>query len=160
VLRCRLAAGEDATIRVTSLAVIPKDAEKTRRGYQRLTAVNPDDGKPFDVFVSDQFIDRVARQGWARVQDLAFNVPEILNAPAAIFRGVRDRHDHWLCYSGIPRVAYTNDRGVTRPPWTSEVLVVFLNDERVLYAFRWENADAVDSRLPENHETRFGIRAL
>ncbi len=45
-------------------------------------------------------------------------------------------------------------------PWNGKVFLVHLNDEMVVYNWRWEYADITDFELPENYEDRFRERVL
>ena len=92
-------------------------------------------------------------------------VPMILQQPTAIFEGLRQDEDEdsrgmgWRCYCGIPEHAY-HSNGTQRNPYPGQVYLVFVNDERVAYNWRWEKADPDDPKVPENHEARFKTRLL
>jgi hypothetical protein len=93
-------------------------------------------------------------------KDAAYSVREVLIAPKAVFRGVREEGEsEWLCYVGIPKHSYTRD-GQTRPPRNGYVFLVFVNQERVAYNWRWEQCDGREATLPQNHEERFVTRVL
>ena len=90
----------------------------------------------------------------------------ILRTPTAIFEGLRtddDEDQHgtagWRCYCGVPEFAYHTD-GTSRSPYPHQVYLVFVNEDGVAYNWRWENADPDDTRLPENHNSRFKKRLL
>ena len=83
--------------------------------------------------------------------------------PTAIFEGLREAEDEdrrgvgWLCYCGVPSKAYHAD-GTPRAAYPLQVYLVFVNDERVAYNWRWEKADKDDPQLPRNYQTRFRKR--
>jgi len=92
-------------------------------------------------------------------------VPMILQRPTAIFEGIRRDEDEdrqgfgWRCYCGIPDQGFLQD-GTPVRPFPGQLYVVFVNDERVAYNWRWEKADSDNPRLPRDHETRFRKRLL
>ena len=73
---------------------------------------------------------------------------------------IEDRRGYgWRCYCGIPEHSYRSDGSEARP-YADQVYLVFVNDERVAYNWRWERADPDDSTLPVDHQTRFRQRLL
>jgi hypothetical protein len=122
--------------------------------------VDPEDGKLWHLLVSDQTMDLAAKRGMMHAKLLAHCVPEVVLAPFAIFRGVREEGErNFLCYCGRPKHAYARD-GETTPPYQGEVFLVFVSDERVIYNWRWEPSGSADGKLPEGHEARFDERVL
>lgn len=81
------------------------------------------------------------------------------------FEGIRSDEDEdrwgygWRCYCGIPEQSFRTDGSAARP-YTGQVYLVFVNDEKVAYNWRWETADLENPRLPVDHETRFKQRLL
>ena len=65
----------------------------------------------------------------------------------------------WRCYCGIPEHAYLRD-GTAIRPYVGQVYLVFVNDERVAYNWRWEKADPENPRFPINHPARFRSQVL
>jgi hypothetical protein len=98
-------------------------------------------------------------------KECAFTVPRILQGPTAIFEGLRRDEDEdrwgygWRCYCGVPEQSFRRD-GTPAPPYPGQVYLVFVNDEKVAYNWRWEKADPDNPRLPIDHETRFKQRLL
>lgn len=138
---------------------------KRRRGYCSIDAIDPSDGKKWQVLLPDTKMDYVASQGHGAALELADTVRWTLLHPCALFRGVRDlerdiSEDAWLCYVGIPHHAYDRKTGARRPPWAGEVFLVFVTDERVVYNWYWYESDSRDSRLPADYEGRFLERIL
>jgi hypothetical protein len=92
-------------------------------------------------------------------------VPAILQRPTAIFEGLRRDEDEdrwgygWRCYCGRPDRAYRAD-GSAIQPYADQVYLVFVNDERVAYNWRWEKSDPENRSLPVDDETRFKQRLL
>lgn len=117
------------------------DADKPRREYLTVAAVNPIDGKPYDVLISHSRIRAIGMRTEGQVLECAYVVPHVLQHPAAIFEGLmRDEDDDqrgcgWRCYSAIPPHTYNPD-GTLRTPWPGKVFLVFINDERVAYNWR------------------------
>ena len=93
-----------------------------------------------------------------------------LKYPNSIFEGLRPPDDEysnkspgWLCYCSRPVNDYTRTGEEISPPsW--KVFLVFVNEDRIIFNWRWENADveAFHGRdyLPENYSTRFKKRLL
>jgi len=134
--------------RITLLAVEPKDATLT-----------------CEVLISYARMQVVGRRSLGHAKECGIIVPAVLQTPTSIFEGLRRDEDEdrwgygWRCYCGLPEQAFLAD--VTKiPPYRGQVYVVFLNDERVAYNWRWEKADPDDIRLPVDHETRFKQRLL
>lgn len=141
------------------------DKEGTRRDYLTLEAVDPITGKMGSVSVSFERMQAVGRRSMGHAKECGFLVPEILQAPTAVFEGLRLDEDEdtrgvgWRCYCGIPTKAYHSD-GSERRAYPGQVYLVFVNDEGVAYNWRWEKADSDNPRLPQNHAQRFRKQLL
>jgi len=96
-------------------------------------------------------------------KECAYIVPHILRHPTAVFEGLRRDEDEdrlgygWRCYCGRPVQSYRAD-GTEQNPYPGQVYLVFVNDERIAYNWRWETADAEDFNLPMEYATRFARR--
>ncbi len=136
--------------------------EKSRRGYRTLRAVDPRDGKPWEVLLSDRRMAEISKRGMGATQELAFNVPEVILRPTAIFRGVRSEGEsEWMCYSGIPSRAFDHRTGQEVTPWRGEVFLVFADwPDRCLYNWDWVRGSPENSMLPIDHQSRFIERLL
>lgn len=141
------------------------DQAKKRRGYEPVKAVNPADGAEWEVWISHQRMDAVAKRGMGHVKELAFIVPTVLATPVAVFEGLtrdEDEDPHgvgWLCYVAVPDRSFRAD-GTQAPPWADEVFVVFVNDDRVAYNWRWEKCDPAAPNLPVRFQERFKRKLL
>ncbi len=137
--------------------------EGSRRSGLVIEAADPFGSGTWEVLISYDRLHTVARRGMGHAKECAYIVPEILQNPTAIFEGLREEKDEdqrgvgWLCYCGIPEKAYHAD-GTSRSPYPLQVYLVFVNDDRVAYNWRWEKADADDPQLPCNYQTRFRRR--
>lgn len=137
--------------------------EGTRRQYLVLPAVNPEDGSVGEVQISYDRMQAVARRSMGHAKECGIIVPSVLQMPTAVFEGLRQDEDDdprgvgWRCYCGIPEYAYRAD-GSKRSPYPGQVFLVFVNDERVAYNWRWERADEDHPDLPQNHADRFRRR--
>lgn len=129
-----------------------------RRGFRPVLALDPSAGGVRQFLISEEKIQVIALRGMGQAKDLAYSLREVLADPTAVFRGVREEGERdWLCYVGIPRHSYTSD-GKTCPPRTGKVFLAFVNDERVVYHWRWEPCSQDDHTLPENYSSRFEER--
>jgi hypothetical protein len=139
--------------------------DRPRRKYLTLQALNPLDGTLDEVLVSFDRMQAVGRRSMGHAKECGIIVPAILQHPAAVFEGLRQDEDEdargvgWRCYCGVPSQAYRSD-GSPRPPYPQQIYLVFVNEDRVAYNWRWEKADADDARLPRGHATRFRRRLL
>jgi hypothetical protein len=141
-------------------------SEESRRAYLTLAAIEPKDGTlTCEVLVSYDRMQAVARRSMGQAKECGLIVPAILQRPTAIFEGLRRDEDEdrdgygWRCYCGIPEHSYRPDGSEARP-YPGQVYLVFVNDERVAYNWRWEKADPDNPRLPLGHADRFTQQLL
>lgn len=98
----------------------------------------------------------LARLGLSHLLDARDIVPGVLEQPAVIFEGLRWEGDEdrdrpgWRCYCGTPSFRH-DDRGTKVGPYPDQVFVVFVNDERVAYNWRWERAQE-DPAIPKGDD--------
>ena len=133
---------------------------KQRRGYSPLDAIDPRDGKIWQVLLSDDKMDYTASRGGGAALELADTVRWALLNPSSIYRGVRDLErdiveDDWLCYVATPKHAYDYRTNEKVTPWNGEVFLIYVTDERILYNWYWDEADEDDIHLPNDYENRF-----
>ena len=134
----------------------------SRRDYLTLQAIEPD-GSPCSVQISFERMQTVGKRSMGHAKECGIIVPGILQEPTAIFEGLRSDEDEdprgvgWRCYCGVPEQAFYPD-GTARSTYPGQVYLVFVNDERVAYNWRWEKADPDDPNLPVRHAERFRRR--
>ena len=81
-------------------------------------------------------------------------MPAMLQHPTAVFEGLRRDEDEdpggtgWRCYIGHPAVSFRKD-GSEADPHPNQVYLVFVNDEGVVYNWRWEMADLDHPDFPK-----------
>jgi len=144
----------------------PHPVDLSRRGYESLPAISPHNGRPWDLLISHDTLDWIAKTGLGRSRELAFVVKPELLKPKAIFQGVRDleheiSEDEWLCYVCQPNFCYDYKSGEKRTSaWENEVMLVYINDERVFYNWYWVESDDRVSFRPNGYETRFSKQVL
>ena len=135
--------------------------EKMPRDCHPIDAVNPHDGKRWQVFLRDSMMDRAIIRGPGVARELGYTVPESFLTPKAVFRGVRaEGEPNWLCYVARPSQAYDYRDGTCRKAWHGEVFLIYVDDFRIIRDAFWVKADQNDPDLPENHDTRFNDRLL
>ena len=140
------------------------DRGESRRRYITIAAAEPD-GTTCEVLISFDRMQSVGRRSLGHAKECALIVPMILQHPAAIFAGLRRDEDEdrrgygWRCYCGLTEHSYRPDGSEARP-YPNQVYLVFVNDQRVAYNWRWEQAHPDDPTLPVDHETRFRQRLL
>ena len=137
-----------------------------RRDYLTIRAVDPDTGKDSEVMLSYDRLHRVCSRSIGQTKEAKFLVPEILQKPKAIFKGLRKEEDQrytktegWLCYCGVPSCAYARN-GNRIEPRPNEVFLVFVDVEKIAYLWYWSECDESDPNIPTDSETRFRGRKL
>ena len=139
-----------------------------RRGYEIINAVDPNDGRQWEMHLPPSFLEWVTKGHGCtgRTRELANVVLPGLKAPRAIYQGTRatdgvdDDHrvtddDGGFCYVITPNHAYNYRTGSRVKAHEGEVLLVFADCERVIYDFFWSDADPDDAAKPIHHKTRF-----
>ncbi len=137
----------------------------SRRDNILLDALEPESGRFYKVQISYRRMHAVARRGIVQASECAYILPGILLDPTSVFEGIRldedeDRYESgagWRCYCGLPASSYRID-GSKGPPFPDEVYLVFINNERIAYNWRWEKCDPDNPQLPIDHATRFNRR--
>ena len=62
-----------------------------------IEAINPQDGKFWELYVRHSKIEWTAKRGVGAAKELAYTVPWTVKHPTAIFRGVREEGErNWL----------------------------------------------------------------
>ena len=143
--------------------------ERERTDRQYYPAINPEDGKPFQLAITHRRARFVALRGEGAVREMARLIPQAVLSFKHIWEGIRweededqDREsdsDGWLCYCAQPTTAYAKD-GREIAAWRDEFLLVFVNREKVIYHWRWDECDPADSSRPVGWSTRFHKMAL
>jgi hypothetical protein len=131
-----------------------------RTGYHKIQAIDPHDGKFWDVRVSLERVRHITSRSRGQAMELAHIVPEVLLQPTAIFQGVRDEGEKdWLAYCGLPSHSFDRhgDRRLLRE---DSFYFIFINADRVVYNFRWDMGRSGNSRFPANWEDRFLKKVL
>jgi hypothetical protein len=132
-----------------------------------IEAVNPNDRTTPLIFTYSQkrllYISRLGYRGY--ILESAHLVPFTLKYPSCIFRGLREDDDKysgdspgWLCYCSLPTQDFSKNGEPTNSK-PNKVYVVFVNEDKIIFNWRWENADleAYSNKIyvPENYKTRF-----
>jgi len=138
---------------------------RSRREGIQLEAYDPETQGKTVVHVSHSRMQAVATRSLGHAKECGFLMPQILLSPTAVFEGLKEDEDEdqrgagWRCYCGVPDKAYYSD-GASRSPYPGQVFLVFINDEKIAYNWRWEKADPENLELPKNHIQRFRKKLL
>lgn len=144
-------------------------AQTERRKFAPFTAIDPESGTRIEVHVTEDRAKWIASKGKGAVMEMAHTVKEVLAAPKAIYDGIRwdedqDRGnktaDGWVCYCGHPRFYYEPNNTQPQSSGNKEVFLVFVNKDRIVYQWRWEDADEDGTGLPRGHHARFCKKVL
>jgi hypothetical protein len=128
-----------------------------------IKAFDPVTGGEIEVYISQERLLAIGKRSQGQTLEAAYLVPLTLQCQGLVFEGLRREADEdrrgagWRCYCSLPDRSYAPD-GVRRSPRRGHVYLVFVNDDRVAYNWRWEPADPSDSSLPLAHENRFRRR--
>lgn len=126
----------------------------TTRGMQ-YSAIDPKTGRlDWQALVPKRVIDRACKRGIGAAKEIDHSVAGVLRKPTAVFHGLcRDRDDDngqtdgWYCFVGVPTQRFDPATGDSIPR-RDRVLLVFMNREKEIYSFRWEESDPNDPDLP------------
>lgn len=137
-----------------------------RRG-KFFPAVGPTGASDLQVLVPNHRLRFVVKQGIGAIYETAKIVPLVLARPTMIYEGIRydedderfSGNDGWLCYSAAPGRSFHYGTGnpIQR---RGEVLLVFVNSDRVAYNWRWEDEDPEKPGTPLEVEGRFARELL
>jgi hypothetical protein len=139
------------------------DESPSRRDLLAINAYDPESKGEIEVYISHERLLAVGRRSKGQILEAAELVPQVLQCRGPVFEGFRKEEDEdkrgvgWRCYCGIPDRSYSQD-GERCPPRRKQVYLVFVNEDRVVYNWRWELADPDDPLLPQGVENRFARR--
>ena len=132
-----------------------------------IPAVNPEPGQPdLRLIYFQPRVAHVKKLGaLGAIKEAAELVPYTLKYPCAMFEGLRPPDDDhsgnspgWLCYCSRPALKFKRS-GEECNSDTDQVFLVFVNEDLIIFNWRWEYADveSLGSKqyLPVNYKTRF-----
>lgn len=137
----------------------------SRRDGILIEALDPVTGGVCEVFISHRRLLTVGRRSIGHAKECGHLVPFVLQHPASVFEGLRRDEEEdprgvgWRCYCAVPTCSYRRD-GAEANPYPGQVYLVFINDERVAYNWRWDDADQDEPTFPIEYLTRFKRRLL
>lgn len=149
---------ERSELRTANL-VTAKELRSTREG--KFWAVDPrgDGNDKWEIRVKESLVKRCQIRSRADLLTLAYIVPKACSDPTRIYQGVREEGEQeWLCYCSLPLTRYTGISGTETKSEENEVFLVYVNADRCVYAFNWEQTEAQNSGIPKNEASRFQIR--
>ncbi len=143
-----------------------------RLGYRTIHALDPRDGKMWDVYISEAKIEKVRKDGVGHLMEMAHTLPFGLTQPTHVFQGVRRQIgdgtgeaedldlevNDWLCYISRPSERYDlrtgNVRSATLDRSRPRVFAVYVTARRVVYWWNWVESDA-HMELPLDYDERY-----
>lgn len=137
-------------------AMVPRDCNP-------VDAVDPYTGKPWKLYVRNRKVEQTALKGMGAARELAFTVLNAVQKPTAVFKGVRDSDDgdeDWLIYVSNPAFAYDHQTGNQVRAWKGEVFLVFVDEDRIIRRWFWDEADHMNPKLPVNHDKERFVEKL
>lgn len=136
-----------------------------RRGYfGPIAGLAADGAGTWDFYIARDRLVRIQRTQPESKYRAVAQIPEVLQAPTAIFQGLqRDEHEDGYAYVGRPKEREIKrdsaDGGWIKIPTDPRIiLVVFVtgNDRRRdIFDWEWRKTDAADPDLPENADLDF-----
>lgn len=141
-------------------AIMCHEGETTRRESLLLEAVDPATGQNYTVQISYVRLKALARRGQGFTLEAAYTLPEVLLRPTGVFEGLCWDNDEdargfgWRCYCGIPSRRYRADGEEILVP-EDRIFLVFVNTDKIVYNWRWEQTDADRRDRPINYKDRF-----
>jgi hypothetical protein len=139
------------------------DEASSRRERLTIKAFDPVTGGEIEVYISYERLMAIGKRSKGQVMEVAEVVPQALQYPAAVFDGLTTDTDEdqrgvgWRCYCVRPDRSYAPD-GTKSGPRRGQVYLVFVNEDRVAYNWRWEAADRDNPELPQDYLKRFKRR--
>lgn len=141
--------------------------EKTSLRGRKWPAIDPRDGKRFEVLIPHHRIQWAHRCGIGAIYEMAEIVPSVLLEPQRIFEGLRidddeDRvseSDGWLGYSASRPHGFHYETG-EQIKKHERVLLVFVNKDLTAYNWRWEAEDPDEPGAPTGWRKRFKRKVL
>ncbi len=124
-----------------------------------IRAYNPESKKEdFLVRFSSRPIQRAKRMGRGAELECAYLVPDVLQHPRHVWRGLRWDDDPilsggvegWLCYCKIPPYSYGKD-GKRNPPRPNRVFIVVVDTDLIVYNWWWVPCDPDDPECPDGY---------
>ncbi len=139
----------------SKLIITPKLGERKR--IYAIPGLSPDGKSAWDFHVDSKKVDFVKRTSTGAVYEFAKNVPFVMNdLNAIVFQGIRtDGHQEGLCYMGWPHRRFGAE-GNELPVKDEECFLVFINEERIIYHWRWETipAKSLETLVPDRFAGR------
>lgn len=131
-----------------------------------IEALDPQTRKMRVVRVSARAIEAAVRRSRGARLECAELVPNVLQYPAHVWRGLRWDDDEmfssgpgWLSYCKIPAYSYRED-GAKQPPRPNRVFMVCVNMDGVVYNWWWVPCDPRNPEYPEQYDERFREQLL
>lgn len=130
-----------------------------------ILALEPTSRTTYTVRVNQRAILAAKRRNRGAVLECIYLVPNVLQSPGHVWRGLRWDDDDmfndtpgwgpaWLSYCKIPPYSYS-ENGTKRPPRPNRVFMVCVNSDKIVYNWWWVPCDPRDPECPEQYDIRF-----
>ena len=128
-------------LETSKLLVTPKLGERER--IYLIRGLSPDGKSEWDFHLDSKKVEFVKRVSTGAVHELSKNVPFVMREiNALVFQGIRtDGHQEGLCYMGWPHRRFGTE-GNELVVKDEDCFLVFINEERIIYNWRWETIPA------------------
>ena len=137
------------------------DAAKSPANYCAIQGIDPTNGKACEFYIRKTRLDSVAKMGNVQVKTLAHLVPWAIKHYSSAWEGLREDDGNTnRCYVSLPPHRYVGNDGHQVPRAPDRVFLVFTDEQRVIYNWRWEECDPADPMMPMGFNGRFDKRLL
>ena len=142
-------------LETSKLITTPELGDRER--IYKLRGLSPDGKSEWDFHVDPKKVEFAKKVSTGAVYILAKNVPFVMKEiKALVFQGIRiDGHHEGLCYMGWPHRRFGAD-GNELPVKDGECFLVFINEGRIIYNWRWETipAKSLETLVPDRFTGR------
>lgn len=140
------------------------EPKKTSLRGKYIPAIDPEDGSNIEILIPQRRVQWARRNGKGAIRELATSVATAVHRPQKAYEGIRHEYDNdesphaesdgWRCYVGGQGRGhnYITGRVIDK---SGQVLLVFVNQDAIIYNHRWEKEDPDKPGCPIDADRRF-----